>query len=137
MFAQNPTSPAYATRRTKLCQLIGKNGIGLLVAAPEVFRNGDTHYRYRQDSNFYYMTGFLEPEAVAVFIPGRAEGEFVLFVRPRDPSQEVWTGPRAGIEGACRDFGADQAFLISEFPKKVVELLAHREQIFFPMFLYH
>lgn len=124
----------FQTRREQLMQQMGADSIGLLVAAPEIIRNGDSHYRYRQDSNFYYMTGLQEPESIAVFMPGRTEGEFVLFVRPRDPAQELWTGTRLGVEGACQTLGADQAFLMTEFPNKLAEWLLHRHRVFYPLF---
>ena len=95
-------------------KMMGKGGIAILPAVPEKARNGDVHYHYRPDSDFYYLTGFAEPEAVAVLIPGRAQAEYVLFVRDRDPTRETWDGRRAGPEGATRDYGADDAFPIAD-----------------------
>jgi Xaa-Pro aminopeptidase len=80
-------------------------------------RSNDVEFVYRQDSDFYYLTGFAEPESVAVFAPGHKEGEFALFVRPRDKERETWTGRRAGIEGAVVDYGADKAYHISELDR--------------------
>ncbi len=104
----------FARRRKQLMKLMGKGGIVILPAVPEKSRNSDVLYHYRPDSDFYYLTGFAEPEAVAVLIPGRPHGEYVLFVRDRDPARETWDGRRAGPEGATRDFGADDAFPISD-----------------------
>ena len=80
--------------------MIGANGIAVLAAAPERVRSRDTLFVYRPDSDFYYLTGFAEPEAVAVLVPGRPQGEFLLFCRERNPERELWDGPRAGPEGA-------------------------------------
>ena len=88
----------FARRRKHLMELIGSSGIAIVVAAPERIRSRDTHFVYRQDSDFFYLTGFLEPEAVAVLVPGRAQGEFLLFCRERNPDREQWDGPRAGPE---------------------------------------
>src|SRR5512136_2676913 len=76
----------FARRRRQLMKMMGKGGIAILPAAPERQRNGDVHYHYRPDSDFYYLTGFSEPDAVAVLIPGRAQAEYILFLRDRDPT---------------------------------------------------
>src|SRR3990167_10778904 len=96
----------YAKRRKQLMQKIGPTSIVLLPAAPEVSRNGDSYYAYRQHSDFYYLTGFDEPEAVLVLTPKRKEGEYILFNRIRDRDHEIWDGPRAGQTGACKHFHA-------------------------------
>src|SRR3990167_10167608 len=100
----------YAKRRKSLMRQVGSSGIIILPAAPEAHRNADALYAYRQNSDFYYLTGFNEPEAVVVLAPGRKEGEYLLFNRVRDRSREIWDGPRAGQEGARKLFGADQSF---------------------------
>ena len=74
-------------------------------------RSNDVEFIYRQDNDFYYLTGFAEPESVALFAPGHKDGEFVMFVRPRDSERETWTGRRAGLEGAMLDYGADKAYV--------------------------
>ena len=104
----------FARRRRQLMKMMGKGGIAILPAVPEKARNSDVLYHYRPDSDFFYLTGFAEPEAVAVLIPGRAQAEYVLFVRDRDPARETWDGRRAGPEGATRDYGADDAFPIGD-----------------------
>ena len=86
---------------------MGRDAIAIVPAALVRHRNNDVEYDYRQDSDFHYLTGFAEPEAVAVLIPGRPAGEYVLFCRDRDPTREMWDGGRAGPDGAVRRFGAD------------------------------
>src|ERR1700746_3568727 len=97
-----------AARRARVMDLL-EGGVMLLAAAPERPRTADILYPYRQDSDFDYLTGFPEPDAVAVLAPGAPE-RFVLFVRSRDPEREVWIGTRAGVEGAVEQYGADAAF---------------------------
>lgn len=121
----------YAKRRKQLIQKIGPNSILILAAAPEVLRNGDAHYRYRQHSDFYYLTGFEEPEAVAIIAPKRKGGEFILFNRVRDHEQEIWNGLRAGQDGAKKMFGADEAYPIHELAEKLPKLLEGREAIYY------
>ncbi|MDP1775838.1 MAG: aminopeptidase P N-terminal domain-containing protein, partial [Moraxellaceae bacterium] len=123
----------FANRRQRLMQSVGSDAAVILPAAIHHRRNRDSEYRFRQHSNFYYLTGFAEPEAVIVLLPGRAEGEFVLFCRPRDREMEIWNGYRAGPEGAVANFGADQSFVIDELTQRLPELLAGRRQIHAPM----
>ncbi len=119
----------FAKRRKQLMQKVGATGIVILPSAPIARRNGDYDYPYRQQSDFYYLTGFEEPESVMILAPKRKEGEFILFNRIRDRDKEIWEGYRAGQTGARDIFGADQAFPISELEKKLPELLENREQI--------
>ena len=123
----------YAKRRKQLMQQIGPNSIVILPAAPIVHRNGDCDFPYRQHSDFYYLTGFTEPESVAVIAPKRKDGEFILFNRVRDRDKEIWEGLRAGQKGACDVFGADQSFPIHELEKKLPELLQGREQVHYTL----
>lgn len=120
----------FAQRRQQLLEQVGKNGIAIIFAAAEYSRNGDNHYPFRQHSSFYYLTGFNEPDAVAVFIPGRVEGEYLLFNRPNDAVMELWNGRRAGQAGACKDYGAAQAFPNTEFESQLPELLQGRERLY-------
>ncbi|HEX3143428.1 MAG TPA: Xaa-Pro aminopeptidase [Pyrinomonadaceae bacterium] len=101
---------------------IDKDSVAIIPAAREAVRSHDTHYRYRQNSDFFYLTGFEEPEAIAVIAPSRPK-KFTLFVRPRDLEQEIWTGYRAGVEGAVSDYSADEAFTIGEFDEKLAEII--------------
>jgi Xaa-Pro aminopeptidase len=101
---------------------IDKDSVAIIPAAREAVRSHDTNYRYRQNSDFFYLTGFEEPDAIAVIAPAR-DKKFTLFVRPRDLEQEIWTGYRAGVEGAVADYSADEAFPIDEFDAKLPEIL--------------
>lgn len=123
----------FAKRRQQLIRALGDGNIAIIAAAPECIRNGDVHYAYRQNSNFYYLTGFPEPEAIAVFVPGCSQGEYILFNRPRDTSAEIWNGKRAGQEGARENYGADQSYPIQEFGKVIAELLQNRKQLYYTM----
>lgn len=113
--------------------MVGRDAIVVLPAAPVRHRNSDVEYPFRQDSDFYYLTGFNEPESVAVLVPGRKHGEYVLFVRERDPARETWDGRRAGPEGATRDFGADDAFPITDIDEILPGLLENRTAVYYTM----
>ena len=126
----------YARRRSQLMRIMGGDAICIVPAAPERLRNNDSHYPYRQDSDFHYLTGFGEPEAVAVLVPGRAQAEYILFVRERDAARETWDGRRAGPVGAQRDFGADDAFPISDIDEILPGLLENRARVFYTMGVY-
>lgn len=123
------TLEEHARRRRALMRSIGRGGIAVIPGASEQTRNRDVEYPFRQDSDFLYLTGFREADAVAILAPGRPEGEYLLFVRPRDPERETWTGYRAGPEGAMRDYGADDAWDIDEFELRLPQLLAGRERV--------
>lgn len=123
----------YAARRVRLMETIGADGIVIVPSAREVVRSRDTHYRFRQDSDFRYLTGFDEPDAIAVLAPGRKDGAFVLFVRPRNAEREIWDGRRSGPEGAVRDYRADQAFTIDEFAQELPKLLGGRQTIHYSL----
>lgn len=107
------------------------DSVAIIPSAPEATRSNDTRYRYRQDSDFYYLTGFDEPEAIAVVAPARAEHKFTLFVRPRDPEHETWEGRRAGVEGARERHGAEAAFPVAEFREKLQELLSGARNVYY------
>ena len=123
----------FARRRRQFMRMIGRDAIAILPAAPVRHRNGDIEYAYRQDSHFHYLTGFPEPEAVAVLVPGRLHAEYLLFVRERDAGREAWDGPRAGTEGAVMGFGADDAFPIADIDEILPGLIEQRAQIFYSM----
>ncbi|TJY61061.1 M24 family metallopeptidase [Sinimarinibacterium sp. CAU 1509] len=123
----------HASRRAQMMQRIGKRGVAVIPGASEVIRARDTHYKFRQDSDFQYLTGFPEPDAIAVLVPGRKQGAFVLFVRPRDAEREIWDGRRAGPDGAMRDYGADQAFELAEFEDRLPELLSGRDHLHYTL----
>jgi Xaa-Pro aminopeptidase len=123
----------FARRRRHLMELIGRDAVAVLAAAPERTRSRDTLYTYRPDSDFYYVTGFPEPDAVAVLIPGRAQGEYVLFCRERDPVRELWDGYREGPEGAVERYGADDAFPIGDIEDILPGLLERSERVYYSM----
>jgi Xaa-Pro aminopeptidase len=104
--------------------------VAIIPGAHDTTRSNDTHYRFRQDSDFFYLTGFEEPDAVAVIRPA-ADEKYTLFVRPRDPEREIWDGRRAGVEGAKSEFGADAAFPISEFGEKLSQYLDGAEMLYY------
>jgi len=127
------TQTEHSNRRKRLMQMMGKGSIAILPTAPVTIRNRDVEHRYRPDSDFYYLTGFAEPEAVAVLIPKRKHGEYILFCRERDPAMETWVGPRAGLEGARKHFGADDAFPITDIAEILPGLLENRDKVFYTM----
>jgi Xaa-Pro aminopeptidase len=123
----------FRRRRRQLMAMMGAGSIAVLPTAREAVRNRDVHYPFRPDSDFHYLTGFDEPEAVMVLVPGRAQGEFILFCREKDPDKEIWDGYRAGLEGAVTDHGADDAFPIGDLDDILPGLLEERERVFFAM----
>src|SRR5215510_10006105 len=128
-----PASPTpYADRRARLMEALGPRAALILASPPERLRNGDTHFKFRQDSDILYLTGFAEPGAVVVLRPGHPETPFVLFVRPRNAAEETWTGRRAGVEGAVRDYGASAAYPVEDLDAKLAEVVAGAEEIHFP-----
>jgi len=118
----NP-NPDFAERRARLARVLGPRAALVLASPPERLRNGDVHFKFRQDSDILYLTGFEEPGTVVVLRPDHPETPFVMFVRPRSPTDEIWTGRRAGIEGAVTRFGASAAFPIGELETKLPEIL--------------
>jgi Xaa-Pro aminopeptidase len=123
----------FKRRRRQLMQMMGPGSVAILPAAPEVVRNRDVHYPYRPDSDFYYLTGFTEPEAIAVLIPGRKQAEYVLFCRERDEKRERWDGPRAGQEKAVVEYGADDSFPIADCEEILPGLLEECTRVFYAM----
>jgi Xaa-Pro aminopeptidase len=118
----------FIERRRRFAEAIG-DGLAVVPAAHEIPRNADTSYEFRQDSDFFFLTGFDEPEAVAVFNPAHAKERYVLFVRPRDRELETWTGRRAGVEGAIASYGADAAYTIDQLDQKLREYVVDRPSI--------
>ena len=123
----------YAKRRQSLMQKMGNDSIAIISTSHEIIRNGDSHYAFRPGSDFYYLTGFSEPDAIAVLLPDNANGKYILFNRANDALQEKWNGRRAGQLGAVNEFGADESFPITEFTQRLPELLAGRSQVYFPI----
>ncbi|MCH8542440.1 MAG: Xaa-Pro aminopeptidase [Alcanivorax sp.] len=123
----------FARRRRTLMAQMEENSIAILPAAPERTRNRDVEHPYRQDSDFWYLSGFPEPEAVMALIPGREHGEFVVFCRERDRTMEIWNGYRAGPEGAVEKYGADDAFPISDINEILPGLIEGRERVYYDL----
>ncbi|MCU1721870.1 Xaa-Pro aminopeptidase [Pseudomonas sp. 5P_5.1_Bac1] len=123
----------YARRRKALMAQMEPNSIAILPAAAVAIRNRDVEHVYRQDSDFQYLSGFPEPEAVIALIPGREHGEYVLFCRERNPEREQWDGLRAGQEGAIRDFAADDAFPIADIDDILPGLIEGRDRVYSAM----
>jgi len=123
----------FAKRRAALMEYMGPNSIAVLPSAPVRTRNKDVDYAYRQDSDFQYLSGFPEPEAVMVLIPGRAHGEFVMFCRERDALMETWHGYREGQDGAMQNYGADDAFPIGDIDEILPGLIEGKHKVFYAM----
>ncbi len=123
----------YSRRRKRLMQSMGTNSIAILPTTSVKVRNRDVHYPYRPDSDFYYLTGFHEPEAIIVLIPGRKTGEFILFCREHDPTTALWNGSMVGLDEACKSYGADDAFPIEDMDDILPRLLEDRKRVYYTM----
>ncbi|MDH5766741.1 MAG: aminopeptidase P N-terminal domain-containing protein, partial [Gammaproteobacteria bacterium] len=123
----------HARHRKQLIRMMGEGGIAILPSAPVRTRNRDVEYPYRQDSDFYYLSGFPEPEAVVVLVSGRSRGEYILFCRDKDPEQEVWHGRRYGPEAAIDLFAADDAFPIDDIDDILPGLMETCERVYYTM----
>lgn len=121
----------FARRRKQLMRMADEDAILILPSAPLRVRSHDTHYPYRQDSDFWYLSGFPEPEAVLVLVPGRKHGETLLFCRDRDAEREAWDGPRAGPEGAVEAYGVDDAYPITDLDEILPGLLEGRSRVYY------
>jgi Xaa-Pro aminopeptidase len=128
--AQSLGPEDFRRRREAFLRQIG-GGVAVLAAAPELVKSRDTEVPYRQNSDFFYLTGFLEPEAVAVLTPHDPEHGFTLFVRPRDPERETWSGVRAGVEGARERFGADAAYPVEELEERLKALVEPADALWY------
>ncbi len=123
----------HARRRNNLMQQIGDDGIAIISTSPVRQRNRDVEHPFRPDSDFIYLTGFEEPEAVAVLIPGRSQGQFIIFCLERNQEIEVWDGYRAGLEEAQEIYGADDAFPITDIDEILPGLMEGREKVYYAM----
>jgi Xaa-Pro aminopeptidase len=124
----------YEQRRQRVLdwmQTLG-GGIAVLSMAPEIVRNRDSHYPYRHDSYFYYLTGFTEPDAMLVLIAGE-KNQSILFCRPKDELAELWEGYRFGPDQACETFGLDAAYAMTELNTRMPELMADHLNLFYPL----
>ena len=120
----------FIERRRRLVEAIG-DGLAIVPAAQETARNSDVSHVFRQSSDFFFLTGFDEPDAVAVFNPAHAKERYVLFVRPRDREMEIWTGHRAGVEGAVANYGADAAYPMDQLDAKLREYAIERATLYY------
>ncbi|MBD2857874.1 Xaa-Pro aminopeptidase [Spongiibacter sp. KMU-158] len=127
------TKQEYQRRRQQLMALMESDSIAIVPSAGMTVRSRDSEYAFRQDSDFYYLSGFDEPDAVLVLLPGRSAGEFILFCRDRDPAMELWNGYRAGPEGACSKYGADDAFPIDDIDEILPGLIEGRQRLYYAM----
>tara|TARA_B100000949_G_scaffold231785_1_gene244595 strand:+ start:291 stop:1604 length:1314 start_codon:yes stop_codon:yes gene_type:complete len=125
----------YQARRTHLARQMAAGSVAIIPAAKEILRNGDSHYRFRQDSNFLYLTGFAEPEALLVIFAGE-QGDSVLFNRSRDPAKEQWDGHRLGQEAAPEALGVRKAYPFSEAKEQLTSILSNRDTIYYPTGLF-
>jgi Xaa-Pro aminopeptidase len=126
----SPDLAAFFERRQRFAAALGE-GLAIIPGGVESLRNGDVHYEFRQASDFFFLTGFDEPDAVAVMNPTHAKERFVLFVRPRDREMEIWNGRRAGTEGAIATFGADAAYTIDQLDAKLREYAVERPVLYY------
>lgn len=123
----------FKRRRSRLMKLMGKGAIAVIPSATTKTRNSDVTYPFRQDSDFLYLTGFNEPDSVAVLCPGRKQGDFIMFCRDRDPARETWNGRRYGPEGVIREFGASDAFPIDDIDEILPGLIESYESVYYTM----
>jgi Xaa-Pro aminopeptidase len=120
----------YQERRDRVMAKIGQ-GTAIFRSAPMAVMHNDVDYNFRQDSDFYYLTGFNEPEAVAVLAPHHDEHRYVLFVQPKDPEKETWTGYRVGVDAAKEQYGADEVYPITELTEKIGQYVEHADRIYY------
>ena len=120
----------FENRRKELINQIGENDIVIVSTETVKSRNGDVDYQFRPDSDFYYLSGFAEPEAVLVISPNRSQGQYVLFCRERDAQREMWDGRRQGLEGAVENFAADDAFPIEDIHEILPGMMEEKERVY-------
>jgi Xaa-Pro aminopeptidase len=120
----------YQQRRQTLMEKIG-SGTAIFRSAPMAVMHNDVEYNFRQESDFFYLTGFDEPEAVALLAPHHEEHKFVLFVQPKDPEKETWHGYRIGVDAAKEQYGADAVFPIAELNEHLPKYLENADRIYY------
>lgn len=123
----------FKKRRRVLMQQIGEGNIAIVASASNHTRNRDVEFPFRQDSDFYYLTGFNEADSLAVFIPGREQGEYILFCREFDEKKALWEGAHAGLEGATEHYEADDSFPIDDMDEILPGMLENKAKVFYPM----
>lgn len=123
----------YRQRRQQLLDQLPEKGLAIIPAASEVTRSRDTEYPFRQASDYWYLTGFNEPDGLLVLMKGREQGESVIFTLPKDPAMEVWTGLRLGQEAAIDELGVDQAFPLAEIDQQLISMLGEAKEVWLPL----
>jgi len=123
----------FIKRRELLMNQVGKGNIAIIASADTRTRNRDVDYPFRQDSDFYYLTGFNEADALAVFIPGREQGQYILFCQEYDEKKALWEGAHAGLDGATQEYGADDSFPIDDLGDILPGLLEIKNKVYYPM----
>jgi Xaa-Pro aminopeptidase len=123
----------FKKRRQALMKLVGEGNIALISSASNHTRNRDVEFPFRQDSDFYYLTGFNEADSLAVFIPGREQGEYILFCREFDKKKALWEGAHAGLEGATKRYKADDSFPIGDIDDILPGMLEDKDKVYYPM----
>lgn len=123
----------FAKRRLQLMEIVGEEAVVILRTAAHKIRNNDAHYAYRQDSDFLYLSGFPEPDAMIVLLPEDKGGQSILFCRERDALREMWDGKMTGTKGAVDQFGFDKAFPISEMEQLLPRFLHGRERVYYDL----
>ena len=123
----------YARRRLQLMEIAGEESVVIVPAARQKFRNNDVHYPYRQDSDFLYLSGFIEPDAIMVLLPGKNGGRSILFCRERDRHREMWDGRITGTDDAVEEFGFDEAYSVKELEKRLPRLLHGCERVYYDL----
>lgn len=123
----------FSRRRKNLMAQMESDSIAIIASASQLVRNRDVEFPFRQESDFYYLSGFAEPNSVLVLAPNREHGEFILFCEERDPEMERWVGRRAGPDGACEQYGADDAFPITDIDDILPGLIEGRDRVYYAM----
>ncbi len=127
------SADVFKARRDRLTRHLNEGSIALIPSASEVVRNSDVHYPFRQNSDFFYLTGFNEPDALAVLVKKEKDAQFILFCRDKDPTREQWDGYRAGVDGAIANYQADKAYSIHDVDKKLPQLMENCQQVYYPL----
>ncbi len=118
----------YKKRRDKLARKMSKNSIAVLFSNSYKVRSNDTEFPFRQNSNFYYMTGFKEDNSILVLVKKNKRYRSILFVNKKDKVDELWNGKRLGVKGAKKRFFVDEIYVSSKFEQKLKELLVEKKQ---------
>ena len=119
--------------REAFIEKMGRGGVAIFASKPPAIWNHDTEYNYRPDPNFYYLTGFEEPESICVIAPDHPKHQYILFVRPKDKQAEIWNGKRVGVKGARKRYGADKAYSIEKFSEKIGKYLQNAERLYYTL----